>query len=223
MKGQSAEEAAAHVLASWGQMTEHRRRITRRTGPFYRLPVVGSKWKVIGREMAPGVRVLDIGAGRCPFKVRLEEDFPRLRYESMDVDRTYPHDYHDLDSVRGPYDRVLLLDVIEHLPLAEGIRMLARIHGLLAPGGRLIAAIPNTFSPATCLWDVTHRTNYSFAEFGGLLLALGFEMPRLCRVHRARLSQRIARVLLRPALKVLLIDPARHIMAVAGKPAGEAE
>ena len=220
MKGQSAEAAAERILASWDLMTEHRYRVTKRTGPFYRLPVVKSKWKVIEKEMASGLRVLDIGAGKCPFKARLEGSFPGLRYESMDVDRSQPHDYYDLDSIRGPYDRILLLDVIEHLPLDGGVRMLARAHGLLNPGGRLVVAVPNTFSPSTCLWDVTHRTNYSFAEVGGVLLALGFEMPRLYRVHRARLRRRIARMLLHPILKVLLIDPARHIMAVAEKPAG---
>ncbi len=41
----------------------------------------------------------------------------------------------------GPYDAVLALELVEHLPEAEGF--LTRIRQLLAPGGRALFSIPN--------------------------------------------------------------------------------
>jgi len=43
--------------------------------------------------------------------------------------------------VSGPYDAVLALDVLEHLP--DPGRALSALAGLLAPGGRLIVSVPN--------------------------------------------------------------------------------
>jgi hypothetical protein len=214
-----ADDPVAAILASWGEMTRHRVRITDAVGHVFRLPVVGSQWEALAACMEPGVRVLDVGAGRRRFERRLREAFPGLVYESFDVDRALPHDYYDLDEARGPYDRVMVLDVLEHLSLEEGLGLLARARDLLAPGGRLVVMVPNTFSPSTCLWDATHRTHYSFAELGGALLALGFEFPEIVRVHKARLGQRVLRALLRPVLKLLQTDPATHVRLAARRPA----
>lgn len=43
--------------------------------------------------------------------------------------------------VAGPYDAVLALDVLEHLP--DAVRVLSALAGLLAPGGRLVVSVPN--------------------------------------------------------------------------------
>ncbi len=211
--------AVQRVLSSWSEMSSYRVRVTKRIGHVFRLPVISSHWKALARTMAPGLRVLDVGAGRRKYEKRLKAEFPGLVYESYDVDEGLPHDYYDLEEARGPYDRVLLIEVLEHLPLGEGLELLAHARELLAEGGRLYVVVPNTFSPATCLWDVTHRTHYSFAELGGLLLALGFEFPELYRVHHAGLGKRMLRTLLGPVLRLLRVDPATHIVAVAEKPA----
>jgi len=43
--------------------------------------------------------------------------------------------------VSGPYDAILALDVLEHL--AEPVRVLSALAGLLAPGGRVVVSVPN--------------------------------------------------------------------------------
>lgn len=219
MCSQEADAAADELLSAWSKLTEFRSAITDRYNKVFRLPVFRKQWHAVRRELAPGLRVLEIGAGTRPFEAPMKRAFPGLTYESMDVDRSRPHDYYDLDEVRGPYDRILVMDVIEHLELRDGVRLLARARELLEPGGRIVVVVPNTFSPTTCLWDVTHVTHYSYAELGGILIGLGFGFPDLCRIHDASLGRRICRRLFRHVTKLLMIDPAQKIVAAAEKPA----
>ncbi|MEL6767327.1 MAG: methyltransferase [Pseudomonadota bacterium] len=43
---------------------------------------------------------------------------------------------------RAPFDRIVLLDVIEHIPSAHAPTVLARLKALLAPDGRLVLTFP---------------------------------------------------------------------------------
>jgi SAM-dependent methyltransferase len=57
---------------------------------------------------------------------------------------------------KGSYDRVVLLDVLEHFSPAEGVALLTEIGRLLAPGGKIVAKVPNWASP----WGL----NYQFGD-----------------------------------------------------------
>ena len=46
----------------------------------------------------------------------------------------------------SPVDAVVSMDVIEHLTLEDGRRMLDSIHGLLRPGGLFVVGTPNVRS-----------------------------------------------------------------------------
>ena len=208
----------ADFMTSWSAMSKCREQIARRWKSIYRLPVIRRHWRAILAEMEPGVRVLDIGAGSCPFRDRLLAKFPGLTYETYDVDRNLPQDYYELDDIRGPYDRIMMLDVLEHLTVREGHELLAKARDLLSPGGRIVMYVPNIFSPSTCLWDATHITHYSYAELGGMLLSLGLEVPRISRIHAAPLHVRMFRPLLAPIYRYLRLDPATHVCLVAQKP-----
>jgi 2-polyprenyl-3-methyl-5-hydroxy-6-metoxy-1,4-benzoquinol methylase len=105
--------------------------------------------------VAPGSTVLDIGAAdgsvARPLAARgcrvwaIEADADQAAKARTACERVIVGDVEDLDleaAVEGRrFDVVLLLDVLEHLrnPLAT----LGRARGLLAPGGRVIASIPN--------------------------------------------------------------------------------
>ena len=67
------------------------------------------------------------------------------------------------------WDRIVMLDVLEHFSPAEGVRLLEHLRGLLSPGGMVLARVPNMGSPWRPNYqygDVTHKAAYSAG--GGL-------------------------------------------------------
>jgi SAM-dependent methyltransferase len=102
------------------------------------------------RRVAPGGRLLDVG---CAFGRFLEVAVPYYACEGLDVSRyaltiarrrvpqvPLHHGAIEDFAAEGRYDVVTCFDVLEHVP-ALG-RALARLHGLLEPGGRLVAVVP---------------------------------------------------------------------------------
>jgi predicted SAM-dependent methyltransferase len=101
--------------------------------------------------VAPGARVLDVGAGTCPYRA----DFARCTYIACDfmgledIRLGARTGYGRIDVVgsasrlpfaTGSFDVALCTEVLEHLPEPEAaLREMARV---LAPGGRLLLTAP---------------------------------------------------------------------------------
>lgn len=122
-------------------------------------------WKFAGS----GNRILDIGCGEAFLASKVAEmgnrvtgvdviESPRHRdaleaYYRQDLFEglhlSAPH-------VSGPFDRILLLDVLEHLPYPE--RILAACRDLLAPQGRILVSVPN-------IANITVRLGLLFGRF----------------------------------------------------------
>ncbi|MBA2246287.1 MAG: class I SAM-dependent methyltransferase [Gemmatimonadetes bacterium] len=107
-----------------------------------------------------------------------------------------------LASLAGSYDRILFGDVLEHLREPE--RTLRAITGLLTPGGRILASLPNVAYwhlrwqllrgrfeyEDSGLMDRTHLRFYTFETAADLFLEAGL---RICaRSFTTRLPTRVA-------------------------------
>ena len=134
----------------------------------------------------------------------------------MDIDREQVHDFYTLDEIQESFDVVFLFEVIEHLDLKEGIRLLKRIHGLLNPGGRLILTTPNVFNPNRYWRDATHRVAYCYDELAGLLMAHRFQIRAMYRTYSDAFFRYLFRVyVMAPLHRYLGIDFAKSILIVA--------
>ncbi|MFD2233976.1 class I SAM-dependent methyltransferase [Phaeospirillum tilakii] len=78
----------------------------------------------------------------------------------------------------GSFDRIVLLDVLEHFSPTAGCALLRAARDRLAPGGRVVIKVPN----AGCPWglgyqfgDLTHRTAFAPIALRQLADAAGFD------------------------------------------------
>lgn len=89
-------------------------------------------------------RVLDAGCGEG---LLVEEYAARLKIEGLDANFSSAHvGRGSLLAAPFPdasFDRVLCLDVLEHLEYADQERALRELSRLLAPGGELLLSLPN--------------------------------------------------------------------------------
>lgn len=98
-----------------------------------------------------GSRVLDIGAGSCPYRAY----FSHCRYETQDFTRLNPDQlraakgYGQIDYISdataipvpdGTFDVILCTEVLEHVP--EPIRVVSEMGRILRPGGTLLLTAP---------------------------------------------------------------------------------
>lgn len=96
-------------------------------------------------DTAPaGARVLDAGCGEG---LLVEEYASRLAIEGLDPNYVAPHvrqgSLTALPYADASFDRVLCLDVLEHLSFEDQPRALAEIHRVLRPGGEALVSVPN--------------------------------------------------------------------------------
>jgi len=154
----------------------------------------------------PGT-VLDVGCGGGATGRLVKEKFPGTRvvgieinpaaaeHARRDLDRVVCAAIDDVDPARDlpgeEVSTVLLLDVLEHL--YDPWRALARIHGWIAPGTRVVASVPNIRNLATLsdiaggrfdyeangVLDITHVRFFTRQTLRELFEQTGFDVRRL--------------------------------------------
>ncbi len=203
---------------SWSRLFEYRDKIHEKYPDIWDLKILRKRFPLMLEMIRDGERVLDIGASNRNLEGRLKRHFPRLIYKSMDIDREQFHDFYSLEEIRECFDVVFLFEVIEHLDLEEGIRLLKRIYDLLNPGGRLILTTPNVFNPSRYWRDATHKVAYCYDELAGLLMAHHFQIRAMYRTYSDAFLRHLFRIyVMAPLHRYLGIDFAKSILIVAEK------
>jgi len=119
--------------------------------------------------------LLDVGAGDLRIRRKFQAAGFAGLYETLDSGSEHPHTYTSLDFVVRKYEAIICLDVIEHLPLRDGLDMLERMTAMLTPGGVLIVQTPNARSIRNPLgWDMTHLHCYNARDLWTYLTQLGY-------------------------------------------------
>lgn len=100
--------------------------------------------------LAPGSKVLDVGAGSGPYRNLFShcdyssQDLAQLREDQLRNGRYAPIDYvcdaAEIPVPDGSFDAILCTEVLEHHP--EPIKVVREFARILAPGGRLILTAP---------------------------------------------------------------------------------
>jgi SAM-dependent methyltransferase len=164
-------------------------------------------------RIAPGERVLDVGASDGRFGKRLAAG---VVYETLDTDPLVGADYRSFaEPPPGAFDVVTCFETVEHLTLAEACALLAGAAKALKPGGTLFVSTPNIHHPWAYLRSATHRTPFCYDELGGLIEMHGFAVDRLFRCHRDAALKAVLRRIAYPLYRILGIDWAKSILVVA--------
>jgi len=144
-------------------------------------------------ELQPGDRVLEIGCGTGSDLQRVADqahlgvgmDLAWVRFppvEAWGQRRFVAGNGVSLPFADGAFDKVLMLEVIEHFP-GEGVGcLLHEIRRVLLPGGRLVLSTPRRRALANPL-------RYPFQWLTRLPGVVRQEWKELCEAHRARMAQ----------------------------------
>jgi SAM-dependent methyltransferase len=180
----------------------------------------------IPARCTPDTAILEIGSGTGDFLAYLHRKGSK-RFLGVERDRdavaamdpalkANVHtgdlwEFLDRGAAGGRFDRVVMLDVLEHFTAADGVRLLEKIKGVLAPDGLVVARVPNMGSPWGGMHqfaDLTHRAAYTANSLEQLGLAAGFEAVAFLPQKRGSPFRRVAEDCLHWVLsKVLATTP----------------
>jgi 2-polyprenyl-3-methyl-5-hydroxy-6-metoxy-1,4-benzoquinol methylase len=167
-----------------------RAHLTDAEGPTFRenpldFLILLARYKFAARLVDSTDRVLDAGSGHglgsvflrpfCTSVVGADADealIEHARNEYGDLDRL-SFEVADLRAPRTdePFDAIVCMDVIEHLSVPDGRKMLESFHGAMQPGGLLVIGTPNARSAefASKRRTATHEHEYGHGEFKAAL------------------------------------------------------
>jgi len=204
----------------WREIKEKREQTKALYSSIFKVPLIyGTKKSVIyniARDMSG--KVLDIGGGDR-FVGEICNGFNNgIEYKSIDIDNSRFHDYYSFDDIKERFNAVFLLDVLEHVSLADGKLLMEKSYQLLDPDGKIIVTVPNNLHPTCFHTDCTHITSYIYHDLGGLLMSCGFKDIQIFRISaKKKFKHKLLALILRPILKFLDIDFATGILITAKK------
>lgn len=197
----------------------------------YRTPQVGRKeiarfdaeiWKPA--QCAPGHAFLEIGCGTGAFLAYLAGKQVE-RFHGIDHDpalaEVVPPQVREHFSCRdvwealadpelGPFDRVVVLDVLEHFTPEEAARLLTALKPRLAAGARVVVKVPNASSPWALQWqfgDLTHRTAFTPLSLRQVAGFAGFDLAAIWPQRQGSRRRMLTDALVHRFLSWALLNP----------------
>jgi SAM-dependent methyltransferase len=174
---------------------------------------------------APGMRVLELGCGTGQFLAYLAAkgvtDLTGVDHDP-ELGPVIPPEVResficgDIGKWLGdtadepPFDRIVLLDVLEHFTPADGFRLMSAMADRLAPGGRILVKVPNAGSPFGLTYqfgDLTHLTAFNAISLEQMATAAGLSVERLYDQHRGSRRRRVTDAMVRKFLSWALLVP----------------
>ena len=129
----------------------------------------------------------------------------RSRLSVMDVwtflEQRNPHD---------KFDRIILLDVLEHFVIEDCFRLLCELKDLLLPEGGIVLKMPNNASPWGAQFqygDMTHKTAFTPESLRQLALSSGLNASRCWPHLLGSPSRRLWDTILQKFLDRILMTP----------------
>ena len=130
------------------------------------------------KAVSPGARVLDAGAGDCPYR----SYFSHTNYDTADfcqVDKAYGRitficNLASIPVTSETYDLIFCSQTLEHVP--DPKQVLAELYRVLKPGGQLWLSAPLFFAEHEAPYDFYRYTRYGFAY---LLVSVGFQVQSI--------------------------------------------
>jgi SAM-dependent methyltransferase len=124
--------------------------------------------------------ILDVGFGDNALVKFLERLGYTGSYCGIDINETYvaaaqasthpfptKYEFKNIYSVDGQFDVVVLGEVIEHVPKAEGGKFLAKAKSLLSKNGIILLSTPNK-QGGQLVWPRDHEDEYEYLELKAL-------------------------------------------------------
>ena len=133
--------------------SSHRMVRERVSGPLRVLEIGCGEGEFSEKLAAGGCRVTGVGTAAAPARRACMEEYVPCRLERSGLEDALPR------LERGGYDRILLLDVLEHLP--EPGLVLEQCRTLLRPAGILIVSLPNVANITVRLGLLCGQWNYT--------------------------------------------------------------
>lgn len=209
---------ADNITSEWSKLFRHREAIHKRYREVWDVPLTKNRRSLLKGLLKDGMKVLDVGGGMRGMKDEIAKMGLNVEYKSMDIDRGNPHDYYNLDDIQEQFDTIILFEVIEHLPLEDGLDLLKKIYAVTKEKGIVIVSTPNIFNPSRYMRDSSHVTFYAYDELCGLISMAGFHIRQVNRSYNDAFHRYFLKVYLFGFLfRFLSIDYANSIFAVGEK------
>lgn len=206
-----------NILESWSLLHEYRNKIRKQIPDFWKIKIIKNELEGILKVVKDEDKILEIGASKRYLEKALRKQRPNIFYKSLDIDKRLPQDYYSLNDIKEQFDVVIMIEVIEHLILEEGIKLLKKIREFLKENGKLVLTTPNIYHP-TRFFDASHKVPYRYDEIGGILLFLGFKNIRVYRLFNDDFFRRLFRLYIGKYLhKFLDVDFALSILVTANR------